>query len=93
MFLQSDTFDMKFLISTTFPNHTRLQNALSSIKGLGKSTSLQCMGHLCVECTELTAFLAMNESDAQKEWLASLGKFDAIAALAEQQALDCRLCF
>ena len=51
------------------------------------------MGHLCVGCTELTAFLAMNESDAQKEWLASLGKFDAIAALAEQQALDCRLCF
>ena len=38
---QADTSDMKFLISTTFPNHTRLQNALSSIKGLGKSTSLQ----------------------------------------------------
>lgn len=32
---------MKFLISTTFPNHVRLRNALSSIKGLGKSTSLQ----------------------------------------------------
>ena len=32
---------MKFLISTTFPNHTRLRDALSSIKGLGKSTSLQ----------------------------------------------------
>ena len=38
---QTDTSGMKFLISTTFPNHTRLQNALSSIKGLGKSTSLQ----------------------------------------------------
>lgn len=38
---QTDTSDMKFLISTTFPNHTRLQNALSNIKGLGKSASLQ----------------------------------------------------
>ena len=32
---------MKFLISTTFPSHTPLQNALASIKGLGQSTSLQ----------------------------------------------------
>lgn len=32
---------MKFLISTTFPNTTKLCNALSSIKGIGKSTSLQ----------------------------------------------------
>ena len=32
---------MKFLISATFPNNVRLCNALSSIKGLGNSTSLQ----------------------------------------------------
>lgn len=32
---------MKFLISTTFPDHMQLCDALSNIKGLGKSTSLQ----------------------------------------------------
>ena len=32
---------MKFLISATFPSHTRLVHALASIKGLGKSSSLQ----------------------------------------------------
>lgn len=32
---------MKFLISTTFPDHTRLRDALSRIKGLGKRMSLQ----------------------------------------------------
>ena len=32
---------MKFLISATFPNHVRLCNALSSIKGIGNSTALQ----------------------------------------------------
>lgn len=37
----NSTSNMKFLISTTFPNNTQLCTALSSIKGLGKSTSLQ----------------------------------------------------
>lgn len=32
---------MKFLISTTFPDHTRLCDALRTIKGLGRATSLQ----------------------------------------------------
>ncbi|RYE27678.1 MAG: 30S ribosomal protein S13 [Sphingobacteriaceae bacterium] len=35
------TFVMKFLISATFPSHTRLVHALANIRGLGRSSSLQ----------------------------------------------------